>query len=1189
MATESNNNEYKPTEGEITLWIENYLGDKYNKVYDNSIQDIIHISKQNVKNNITDIELRKRAIIEIIKIQKKQQSNNDKVFDEYLEKNYGMNFNNPNNEIIRYKNKNSTNTKKYTANNIRKSKNFIEYKKTLNRKQNAITNEELQLISESNLQTLAEKYYGFDFSKSIKCPGYYEEQEYITNSDSNSKFDRLLCAKHTMNNLFGINIFVHDEETPNLICVTEKPKPDDAQIQFNLPSYARTNNILPFKFKTQRNDKNKVEYDFGIFNAINEYNRFNMSGKPKSSISDKFGNGNGCIQNSYGEEIYEFYECIFAEIKKKKTVMNNDYSVNNANNANSELTNYTKIGTDFHVIAEIIQSESLHGFIIHTTNHFYVIKKIKDNNFTLIDSKYENDENDKGYNCIPGNNDSTILHIKHIYEPQIHMAKLNNRLQPTIGIVLKGKVKDSPDLKQLLLSLIDNKPKLSANPKLSTRSVPAANISRVVPTVPTVSNVSNVSNTPVVHESQPKSKPKSIVFACTDLSKDSTLSKANVIHPKNKPYNSILMDIEQVLNSETNKKNAYFVNNSVSDTYVQYENTKEIMVDNKYEFEYTEENDTEVYIENNSLTKFILESIQELEVEKKNGTRKNANLNLSCIVFAGCNDFMETLLSDADIKIKDIAKDPNSMDVIISNCLQNLLIIYNSLKIDGVILNYKQQSENVILCSLLQTLNDENFIYFITHFALYTVFCIFFENRRIEINTINIGIYHKRHITDIEKYKVKELITNFNINKQQIIKTITDKITSLTQLTIDGILDIVKEILKYTRYYDINFTPKAKLGIIECLLQENIISKKQHAVLIAEYKRFNTPGSHDAPGSHVAPDSPVSPVAPRLSNEPQPETKYFGVMRHGIRLDKDIEDYVCRNISDLEDELGIEISKNDKNKINTLTDAIKKLTYWDIKKGFHESYNRLLRPYDCILDDINIQEYINNKNETLSNIYGRILGSAYKIKKININFDVIISSPLRRCWQTAFSMSGWLGIGNIVIDENLIEEIEEMKRLNNCKKNQTASDDIMSYLQDINKPDINNKNESRLETEINYMIKQYDSNIKVTYTKFNTKYGRKDDILRREKIFSDLQEQYKDKSVLVVTHGGIINYGFMPKMLQSDLRDIGIGIYSADEGGFVIVEREKNIEGEIIMDRFPNGDYSNPDFPMSYKMNQLVF
>ena len=106
---------------------------------------------------------------------------------------------------------------------------------------------------------------------------------------------------------------------------------------------------------------------------------------------------------------------------------------------------------------------------------------------------------------------------------------------------------------------------------------------------------------------------------------------------------------------------------------------------------------------------------------------------------------------------------------------------------------------------------------------------------------------------------------------------------------------------------------------------------------------------------------------------------------------------------------------------------------------------------------------------------------------LNVKFDKVISSPLKRAIQTAQIISQFDNVGDIIIDERIIER---------C----------------------NGELEGKLKTEIPQNIDFNDP---------NTGYGIETitDFRKRIKDFCDeLKNNYKDEDVLVVTHGGVSIY-----------------------------------------------------------------
>jgi len=335
--------------------------------------------------------------------------------------------------------------------------------------------------------------------------------------------------------------------------------------------------------------------------------------------------------------------------------------------------------------------------------------------------------------------------------------------------------------------------------------------------------------------------------------------------------------------------------------------------------------------------------------------------------------------------------------------------------------------------------------------------------------------------------------------------------------------------------------------------------------------------AHPPSGSRV----PHPPSGSRKSHVPHPPSgirssltrknlnpkKYICVMRHGVRLDSEMQDGVSLDLKD----------------IQTIPQSL------EIHKHIEELKRR--DPEDILakkLERIELwDEYFKDRQQRIFDV-PLYLKPSYPIfrenmQKINLymkgeKFDVIVTSPYRRCWQTAIDMGIDLGtnteIINIYIDIDLSESEGEIYKgkqsIIDLKKNKRIDPKIQKELQNVKElPQYDASNtrkeiydllsEQEIRKEINDYMAEYIPAIKDIF-KINFVQLKPDEYMnQRSKTFNDLEERikntltklqnetFKNQSILIVTHGDLINK-VLPRL--PDIPDIGM--YVAEYGGFVI-------------------------------------
>jgi hypothetical protein len=216
---------------------------------------------------------------------------------------------------------------------------------------------------------------------------------------------------------------------------------------------------------------------------------------------------------------------------------------------------------------------------------------------------------------------------------------------------------------------------------------------------------------------------------------------------------------------------------------------------------------------------------------------------------------------------------------------------------------------------------------------------------------------------------------------------------------------------------------------------------------------------------------------------------FIGIMRHGIRADNKSQP----------------IDQNEKD------EAMGEWLAMDLKLQSQE--NKIYRLHDPPI--------IFNLTKK------RIDKLVTKLNESNIpNFNEVISSPFRRCWQTSIQMCIRLNINQLTIDYLLCETLDGIKKCFDDNKQLytfilTNNNNIQMYLL-LTKIQI--ENEIRDYLKKNNIFKQ---SFKILFINDNMQNIELEIIERMKFFIQNIKKNYINRNVLLVTHGdfvGLINY-----------------------------------------------------------------
>ena len=208
---------------------------------------------------------------------------------------------------------------------------------------------------------------------------------------------------------------------------------------------------------------------------------------------------------------------------------------------------------------------------------------------------------------------------------------------------------------------------------------------------------------------------KNILFGCTSLSEDSTLSKY---------FDYINYAIDNII-PENVKKNAYFVYKTPS-----FWDELPLIKDNYLENKLNEKEFNVIKYENNYV--FDANIINFIEHNK---TRK-----FDIIVFTQCNDFIGNLGGN-EINKEFMFASFEKIEMLHKQLLQNLITLYNSLPDSGILMNmyFAEKTSHGIMLDFKCSISYISFKIFISHILLYMCFLLLFSknnNRKHLYNKI---------------------------------------------------------------------------------------------------------------------------------------------------------------------------------------------------------------------------------------------------------------------------------------------------------------------------------------------------------------------------------------------------------------------------------------------------------------------
>jgi hypothetical protein len=244
---------------------------------------------------------------------------------------------------------------------------------------------------------------------------------------------------------------------------------------------------------------------------------------------------------------------------------------------------------------------------------------------------------------------------------------------------------------------------------------------------------SATSNSSSSSSSIPISSTKNILFACTTLDEDSTLSENfDVIN------NLVRNDLEQ------DELQTYFV--------YKYTNAKYKIIDYKLSKDILKSTFLKIILEQNG---YVINDPEDINLV--DFLIKNINLKFDKIILTQCNEII-TIITGEEIN--------PSYDLIYTNLKQ----IYSSLKDNGVIINYYYDiNSELSLSSFSNTLSYNALKHFPYILFILILLGIFFEEK-------SIGIYRKKLNVDVDSIDINEIINNLtgHFNQTNNYKTVQD-------------------------------------------------------------------------------------------------------------------------------------------------------------------------------------------------------------------------------------------------------------------------------------------------------------------------------------------------------------------------------------------------------------------------------
>ena len=232
---------------------------------------------------------------------------------------------------------------------------------------------------------------------------------------------------------------------------------------------------------------------------------------------------------------------------------------------------------------------------------------------------------------------------------------------------------------------------------------------------------------------------KNILFACTTLHTDSTLSKN---------FDVINQKINELLggNSGGLKKNTYIVYNKTG-----YEKFDIFAIDNDLmkKLESNNYNIKKSYFDIRFIhVKDLVNFLREMTM------RQGMNISFDILVLTQCNNLVTTITGDEK---QNIDKDTEKY------VMDNMLIFYNSLSENGYLINYYYNEKDEMVPLNVDQYYSSYLYSFKSHIALSYCFNELFTN-------IGPGIYHKNKNNATEAYKI--IAKSFKKTDDEIIEII---------------------------------------------------------------------------------------------------------------------------------------------------------------------------------------------------------------------------------------------------------------------------------------------------------------------------------------------------------------------------------------------------------------------------------
>jgi broad specificity phosphatase PhoE len=288
---------------------------------------------------------------------------------------------------------------------------------------------------------------------------------------------------------------------------------------------------------------------------------------------------------------------------------------------------------------------------------------------------------------------------------------------------------------------------------------------------------------------------------------------------------------------------------------------------------------------------------------------------------------------------------------------------------------------------------------------------------------------------------------------------------------------------------------------------------------------------------------------PPTSHSSRKKEYFVGFMRHGIRFDNNLK---------LSDEIFKLLS-------TTLWSDFKTRPYDTPLNLLNKAeYDILDKQYDTYVfaDNLDksaeIHKFKKSSEESTILLESSLREIMFANNKLDFKFDVIVSSPFRRCWQTALFMTNVLKIENLVINRELSEFALQIK---GSQTKMLTGTEFIKNLPNMFLTDKQIRDEIQAyctKHDLNTPTIRFIPNTKEFYETFNEQYLEERtarSFSRPYTAFDYICRERKAQNVLIITHGDLLN-SIVP--LLDGFNDTGK--YTFNEAGFIITKNPGNIE-----------------------------